>query len=122
MLIFIGGGAGSLVRFGVSYFLPYQQGKFPVATFITNLVASFILGLLLHYVSERSLPDSLRYLLVIGFCGGFSTFSTFAAESWYMWRDSEWTLWMIYALSSVLISIIMIWAGLKCMDYLHSQV
>lgn len=119
LLIFIGGGLGSLARFGLSYLIPYQSGKFPWATFCANLWASFFLGILLHFLSERQLADSFRWLLIVGFCGGFSTFSTFAGESWQMWRAGDWTLWSIYALSSVIGGIIILLAGIKLMSYFH---
>lgn len=120
-LIFIGGGLGSLARFGLSYMMPYQPDKFPWATFCANLWACFFLGILLHYVSERQLADSLRWLLVVGFCGGFSTFSTFSGESWQMWRVGDWTLWSIYAISSVIGGIVVLLAGIKLMAYIHTD-
>lgn len=117
--IFIGGGAGSLARFGMSCLFPYQPGKFPLGTFSANLVACFILGILMYYISERLLHDSLSWLLVVGFCGGFSTFSTFAGESWQMWRDGFWTLWAMYVLASVGGGMLVLIGGLKLMSYLH---
>ena len=82
LLIFLGGGAGSLCRYGVGVCLSrWTSGQsFPWATFAANALGCLLIGLLLGHL-ERQSATSLRFLLVTGFCGGFTTFSTFANES-----------------------------------------
>jgi CrcB protein len=84
-LIFIGGGLGSVVRFAFSKFIQLQPGGFPTATLAANLVSSLILGLLLGYhFNKQVVNDSTRLFIATGFCGGFSTFSTFSYETFML--------------------------------------
>jgi CrcB protein len=110
--IFIGGGLGSLARYGLSLLFPYREG-FPLATFCANIAASFILGLVLGWISKIDAGSSnqLKLFLVTGFCGGFSTFSTFSAETLQLIKAQQWALATIYVLSSVVLSVLLLGLG-----------
>ena len=83
LLVFLGGGLGACCRYGLARLLPtavLAEGHFPWATFMANLLACTLLGAGLALTVRGQLPRGGQLLLVTGFCGGFSTFSTFAAE------------------------------------------
>jgi CrcB protein len=82
LLVFLGGGLGSLARFGVGLLLGRPgDGAFPWATFTVNLVGSFALGILAGYAAQRATTDWPRTFLGIGVLGGFTTYSTFNQET-----------------------------------------
>lgn len=87
LLVFVGGGAGSMLRYAISKWL--NGGVFPVGTLLANLLASFLLGYISGKVLEASHP--VKALLAIGFCGGFSTFSTFSKESFELLQNGFYT-------------------------------
>ncbi len=83
LLVFLGGGLGSLARYGIARLLPpaeLAQGHIPWFTLVANILACIILGIGVGLVSKDQLTKPLQLLLLTGFCGGFSTFSTFALE------------------------------------------
>lgn len=103
LLVFIGGGLGSTLRFGVSKLHTHlMPSNFPLGTLLANVFACIILGLVILY-SKGKLDESLwlKYFLVIGFCGGFSTFSTFGYETVQLFK----TGYTIIALANVALSL-----------------
>ncbi len=91
MAVFIGGGLGSVLRFGISEIVRhYFSGNFPLATFISNLLSCFLLGLMVYYLNDKLQQQHLlKLLLVIGVCGGFSTFSSFSYETVTLFKDGN---------------------------------
>jgi len=82
LLIFLGGGLGSVSRYALgAWITKLVQNPFPAGTLIVNLTACLLVGLLAGVAGPGSVATSSRAFLVIGFCGGFSTFSTFTSES-----------------------------------------
>lgn len=104
LFVFLGGGAGSVVRCGISVLVKAKfQFIFPIATLTSNILSCIVLGLAVGIFSEKiGENDSLKSLLIIGFCGGFSTFSTFSFETVELIRGGN----TIYALANILISVI----------------
>lgn len=112
-LVFLGGGIGSVLRFGISWWMPDATG-FPWATFWTNLLSCVLIGILLGILPMIS--ESSRLLLITGFCGGLSTFSTFSKETMQLMQRGEWLIAGTYVLASVvvgLIAVFLAWSALQ---------
>ncbi len=89
-LVFVGGGVGSLLRY--AFGLWFGASTLPKATFAANILACFIIGVLSGLYLRGQLNDTLRLLLVTGFCGGFSTFSTFSNETLQLLQQNHVSL------------------------------
>lgn len=87
-------------------------GGFPLGTFMVNIVGSFLIGLLLGLAEGRgALSPSASALLVTGFCGGFTTFSTFADDMFLMLNKGQIMLFVLYLFMSLAIGIALVWLG-----------
>ena len=104
LLVAIGGAVGSMLRYFVGASLSERLGmRFPYGTLAINLSACFLIGLTLEYLSHHAgLSPAWRFLIPIGFIGGFSTFSTFEWETW--WSLTNGAFWS--AVAYVAISIV----------------
>jgi CrcB protein len=78
--IALGGAAGTVSRYAISQWMLRAHGAFPLATFAINIAGSFLIALFARVMSTPDSSPVLRAALTIGFCGGFTTFSTFSAE------------------------------------------
>lgn len=102
LLVIIGGALGSVVRYGVASLLDR-----PYAIFYINVLGSFILGLIISFLTKHVEDSrSLQLLLGVGFCGGFTTFSTFSMQAWNMLADDKFSQAAVYILASVICSIL----------------
>ena len=113
IVLFIGGGAGSLLRYGAQVLLherihPYS---FPWSTFSVNLIGSFLIGLFYALAERYHLSAETRLALTTGLCGGFTTFSTFSHDCLQMLRQGYVGPFLLYALVSLVLGIIAVWAG-----------
>ena len=113
-LIGIGGGAGSILRYLVSiYLLKYSKSTLPVATLLVNILGCLAIGILLGILGKQQIQNpNIKYLLVIGFCGGFTTFSTFAAENIQLLQTGNFLTVFSYITVSILLCLIAVWLGL----------
>lgn len=105
VLVMLGGAIGSYLRYVVgSWFKSQPWGQeFPYGTLVINVSGSFILGFAAAIVLDRLPPDQGYWYLLIGtgFCGGFTTFSTFSLETFNLVRDGSWGLALANVLGSV---------------------
>jgi len=99
--IFLGGGLGSLMRFWVSTYTQrlWNISTFPMGTFLVNITGCFLIGILTGYFMKED--NSLRYLLITGFCGGYTTFSTFSAENLHLWQNGSYGILALYSILSL---------------------
>lgn len=109
--------AGSAVGGGCRYLLSnviteHSAGCFPWGTFVVNIVGCFLIGILFGLI-ERGVDISpeLRALLITGFCGGFTTFSTFAHENYLLFSDSRFWIVFVYAVASFAVGLLLAHAG-----------
>ncbi len=111
--VFLGGGLGSLLRYGVQQLVQDRVGAacYPWSTFLINVSGSFLIGLF-YAVSERlNLSAETRLFLTMGLCGGFTTFSTFSNESLLMLKQGDWFICLVYIIFSVVVGISACFAG-----------
>lgn len=114
LAVFIGGGLGSVCRFLLSRFNGEETTLGYIAgTLLANMVSCFILGALLGYQGGQSLGENTKLLLTAGFCGGFSTFSTFSYEALYFVQKGQTTLAAAYVAMSVISGLILVGLGMK---------
>jgi CrcB protein len=85
---------------------------FPAGTLLVNISGSFLLGAILRYAIETpTLTPEVRALLTVGFCGGYTTFSTFSYETVALLEDGQWTRAGLYVGASILLSLVGVFLG-----------
>ena len=103
LFVFLGGGIGSIARYGISEMVRSNfRSTFPLATLISNIISCIVLALAVGMFSEKvGSNQALRVLIVVGFCGGFSTFSSFSYETVELMRNGNTAI----AIANILISV-----------------
>lgn len=113
LLVFIGGGAGSICRFAISQVLQRYHFSFPWATLLANALSCIVFGMAAEALLKESVNPSYRFLILTGFCGGFSTFSTFTNETWLLWYNGQAWYAMANILLSLFVCMICLYLGMK---------
>lgn len=112
LLVGLGSGLGGICRYLISQLLVTTQNGFPWGTFTVNIVGSLLIGLLWGLSSRLpSLSPVLTLLFMVGFCGGFTTFSTFSREGLTLLQMQNYTLFLLYTLGSVVLGIMAVMVG-----------
>jgi CrcB protein len=112
-IVGIGGFMGSVLRFWVASYIGQRMGtRFPYGTFLINITGSFLVGFAMTVLTEKiNLSPNWRYLIPIGFIGGYTTFSTFEYETLRAIQDGQFTIGTLNVVLSVLVGFLMVWAG-----------
>ncbi len=115
LYVFLGSGLGGTFRYALSLMMPQlYAGKFPLSTFISNIFACFILGIAVGAIEQKiSNVDFFRLFVIIGICGGFSTFSSLSFEMIRLSEQREFAVSLIYITASFICSVILIYAGIS---------
>lgn len=113
LLVGLGGGLGSVLRYISSVVINKNfDSKFPFATLIVNISGSLLIGIVLGFLQKNNMGDAdWKYILAIGFCGGFTTFSAFAWENANLINNSFTALSVAYVLISIISCIAAVFAG-----------
>jgi fluoride exporter len=112
LLVFIGGGVGSALRYLVGKFLKMPASGFPWSTFSVNVLGSLIIGILMGVTLKNSaLSENQSLLLITGLCGGFTTFSAFAYENQVFLKEGDFINFFIYTLGSIGVGLAAVFFG-----------
>ncbi|WP_026675486.1 fluoride efflux transporter FluC [Alkalihalobacterium bogoriense] len=117
--IAIGGAVGTVARFFVN-FISYATGL-PLGTMIVNVIGSFMLGLLSGWVVKKTLKEWVKLGLGVGLCGGFTTMSTLAADTMFLYNHEDLSFLILYLFLSVFAGVTMAGLGWYCGERLIKQ-
>ncbi|MDY2588381.1 fluoride efflux transporter CrcB [Winogradskyella aquimaris] len=112
-LVFIGGGFGSILRFLLGKWLNSTTDGIPYGTFAANILGSLLIGIILGFAAKNdSLTQNQTLLLATGFCGGFTTFSTFAYENHVFLKSGDFMSFAFYTIASFVVGFLAVFLGL----------
>ena len=113
ILVFIGGGFGSVLRYALGKYLNSQEGGIPFGTFSANILGSLLIGIILGLAAKNeTLTGNQTLLLATGFCGGFTTFSAFAYENHMFLKAGDFTNFALYTIGSFVVGFLAVFLGL----------
>ncbi len=113
IIVGLGGFIGAIARYAIGLWIGQKWGRsFPLGTFVVNVSGSFFIGLLMIFFTERfMLNPQWRLLLVVGFLGSYTTFSTFEYETGALIKDGQWLVALMNITFSVIAGFIALKAG-----------
>ena len=119
LFVFIGGGFGSVLRFLLGKWLNNTENGIPFGTFVANILGSLLIGIILGYAAKSdTLNQNQTLLLATGFCGGFTTFSTFAYENHIFLKTGDFTSFALYTITSFVVGFLAVFAGMYLIKFM----
>lgn len=113
LLVFIGGGFGSVLRYILGKYLNNAESGIPFGTFAANILGSLLIGIILGLAAKNeTLTQNQTLLLATGFCGGFTTFSTFAYENHVFLKAGDFTSFAFYTIGSFIVGFLAVFLGI----------
>lgn len=113
LLVFVGGGFGSVLRYLLGKFLNNSENGIPYGTFATNILGSLLIGVILGLaLKNNTLTQNHTLLLATGFCGGFTTFSTFAYENHVFLKSGDFMSFAMYTIASFVLGFLAVFGGM----------
>lgn len=113
VLVFVGGGFGSVLRFLIGKYLNNTETGIPYGTFTANILGSLLIGIILSLAAKNTtLSQNQTLLLATGFCGGFTTFSTFAYENHVFLKSGDFTSFALYTIASFVVGFLAVFFGM----------
>lgn len=114
LAVFIGGGTGSVLRFALGKWLNPLIAKFFLGTFTANFLSCVIFGVILALIDRKLVTDQIVIkLLLVGFCGGFSTFSTFTFENEQLLKQEHYLHLILYLVVSIALCLVALKLGMR---------
>ena len=113
-LIFVAGGLGALARLGLGSLIHrWYEGAFPLGTFVINILGCLLFGMIWSLAEDREIiKEEHRAIILTGFMGAFTTFSTYAFETTGLMRDSAWLMAIANVLGQTILGLIAVTAGM----------
>ena len=112
ILVGIGSGIGGICRYLISLAVSHECNGFPWGTFTVNVGGCFLIGILWGATSRlHNISPAFLLFLMVGFCGGFTTFSTFSKESLALLQSNHYLLFSLYTIGSVILGLIAVALG-----------
>lgn len=119
LLVFIGGGFGSVLRYIIGKWLNNTETGVPYGTFAANILGSLLIGFILGYAAKsEALTQNHTLLLATGFCGGFTTFSTFAYENHIFLKSGDFLSFALYTIASFIVGFLAVFAGMYLVKFI----
>ncbi len=118
-LVFIGGGLGSTLRYALSKYLDSFESGIPYGTFAANIFGSLLIGIILGAaLKNETISTNTVLFFATGFCGGFTTFSTFAYENHVFLKSGDFMSFALYTIASFVIGFAMVFLGMWLVKFL----